>query len=68
MRDGVRDWVGEGEGVHTIHEVGDVDEIVSILGKAVGEEATIGGLPAEEVGDDDEDALGGAVGRGDVGV
>lgn len=63
-----RDYkMGRGGG-QTIHEVGEVDEVVAVLSEAVGEETTVVCFPAEDVGDHDDECFWGIGWRGDVGV
>lgn len=52
----------------TIHEIGEVDEVVAILRETVSEETAVVGFPAEEVGNHDDDGFWGIGRRGDVGV
>ena len=56
-------WEGQ-----TIHEIGEVDKVVAVLGETVGEETTVVGFPAEDVRDHDDDGFCGIGGRGNVGV
>lgn len=55
-------------GGQTIHEIGEVDEVVAVLGETVGEETAVVGFPAKDVGNHDNDGFGGIWGRGDIGV
>ena len=52
----------------TVHDVRDVDQETAFLGVVVGEDAVVGKVPAESVGDVDNQTLGRALGSSDVGV